>query len=643
MIINTNSVMRAYILLLLSTIPSGLIVSIYLNDISLFWHGLAVIGPPVIISSIILLYIKDKNKKVNPLSIRANILVKSFLIVYALTLISLATTSYRSWHYFIGISIMYGILITSIFSGSSIKNTIFLLMLLLVNLSWGVGLNYQMYFSGGDIFLHRLWSELTYAMGNTVPPNMTEYADFPLYHIYVALTMAILNLPVDPSLILLMGGIFATTPLVIYLIATRVLEDTYIISCTVVLYTLYPSVMFYNQYIVTRVVAFVGFLYVIYIMFYKGSFSELQYTSMIIIFLPFLILVHHVSTLQILAVIGIYSSVSIVVQRLNNDSIYQSFKNSMIDMRVIFAILLGMISYWLFSALRLFTYRLIPLLTLDTTSDIPKYDVPSHEFHHFTQYVHLYLIFVLSLVGIGYIISKKKRNAELFTMAIFCLFMSVLYIPNPIHTIDFVSELRFDRFRLLLSPFIAIILSVGLISIYNLVSYKISPNNMGAKYKGAIVVVVLVILLSFSSVTATTPQPVAQDSKDVSWEQNPEGYFGERDIQAISFIHTNAKSGSIVTGDYEVARYYRGFSTDLPIYDELGYTHLYRNHLIPHIEQENKGYTIIREYKFSNDGLKVGESGNRYMFDDKESLIQPLEKNHGKIYTSEYIHIYDDT
>ncbi len=117
---------------------------------------------------------------------------------------------------------------------------------------------------------------------------------------------------------------------------------------------------------------------------------------------------------------------------------------------------------------------------------------------------------------------------------------------------------RIDRFGLLISPFIAGVLAIGL-----LVLLVAMTRNAYAKKIAIVVGVLLFSYLCFSALTVEN----ASDSLDISPHES-RTYFTEPEIQAFGFLPAFAPPNSTITSDKFAFRMFekRWFSeTDVPL------------------------------------------------------------------------------
>ena len=93
------------------------------------------------------------------------------------------------------------------------------------------------------------------------------YSHFPLYHIIVVSGSIIAGINVKLSLFLITGLIFAGTILFIYLLFNFTVKNNQISLLTSLIYANFAIIVVYGAYMVTRVLAYVGFIIMLFLIF----------------------------------------------------------------------------------------------------------------------------------------------------------------------------------------------------------------------------------------------------------------------------------------------------------------------------------------------------------------------------------------
>ena len=167
----------------------------------------------------------------------------------------------------------------------------------------------------------------------------------------------------------------------------------------------------------------------------------------------YILLVHQVSTPQILFLLLLLLGCEWFIG--SEKHLQSSF--------FIFEIIL-FLAYWFYVAFDFGSYvgrsRLSPdLFDAPIVRDtLQSYSPLTFLFNNVDTLVFLFF----AIIGIGYLLWKQKpAYAPVF--GLFALLTIVLYVPTPIQTLwQTMRLLRFDRFMLLLSPFMAFIMGWGL-------------------------------------------------------------------------------------------------------------------------------------------------------------------------------------
>jgi len=603
----TNLFYKYYPFILLLLIPGGLVSSMIMGDITLFVLGAAIVVPPVIVSFYYLrkheIFRPNLNKDSSLFTNKLTVLFKLYLVFYLLSIASLIIFPHRMLNYFVLISIIYLLVFISAMHNNSSKYVVGATFLNTLNLSWGIMLNYPLHFAGSDILLHRVWSKIIVDHGFIVSSDVTSYAYFPLYHIFMAQSSQVLYIDVDTATYIIAGIVFSISILMVYLVsrATIGINDTTTLSP--VLFSIYPTVVYYNSYVITRVFAFIGFLFILYL-FIRSEFNRKSHILLYMLFVAYIILVHNVSNIQILFIIFLlYVLVNLCeVDKKPKISIITAYS-------VTFLIYLIFVSDPFFEKL-LFEY----ILFIDGgASSIPT--IGDRSFQPLPQYINNYIIIFTILVGLGIGIKNHKNltNKSLPIFVLMALF-AMVYLPNPLQITDlFWNTLRFDRFILLVSPFVSIIMSIGIISV--------------VKNYGINVASIIIILLVFTSITAVAPYPVAPDSEDIGWTGPPQ-HFDKQELS--SFEHTKSYSEGVISSDESTQRYFRPYQL-AGIYD------------ISPVELEaggpNQGDIVLRTHRLNTGGLTITNNNIKMNYDSIEDINIDIN-NRNNHYANGNVDIY---
>ncbi len=456
-------------------------------------------GVPAIISCLFVLFIYRKDVSLHDIDVFQSLNMRSltylFGIFYISSLISLLLSlGNRPWYYFIFILVLYLLVFLQIFS-ENVNSSLILLetFLIMINLIYSVTLNYDFYFGTTDILPHVFLSELTSISGQIIPASLSDYSYFPLYHILLAEASELLNLGVKNSLFLITAPIYAVTVVFLYYLFNYITNNRQISLLSSVLFSVSSIVLYYGANVITRTMAFIGFvilLYLIYSVNFKKDKISLKTLSVIVAI--FLTLVHNVSLPQIVLLLIILFASEYIIE--NGSYISKPF---FLFLNVTF------VGYWFFVAYlfvqRGFTPRLQSQLWDTFVLTTGGAEVTQDSLISYIGLLDNSIFIFFALIGIGFLLKNHKKNyASVF--GLFSFLTLIFYVPNPINTIWQLNVLfRFDRFMLLVSPFMAFVMGYGIYVFWNYVS-KYAPKKLNSFFLIALLFSGFVLVSSIFSI-----------------------------------------------------------------------------------------------------------------------------------------------
>lgn len=555
-------------------------------------------GVPAVISCILLLFIYKKDVELNDIlifpSISRNSLIYLFGIFYLCSVsILLLFPGGRTWYYFVLIMLLYILVLLQILSENS--NSSFILVeifLLMLNLTYSVTLNYDLYFGTTDIMPHILLSEMTAMSGQIVSTSLTDYAFFPLYHVMVAAASALLNMDVKSSLFLITAPIYAITIFFVYYLSQYISHNRQISLLSSLLFSSSSVVLYYGANMITRTMSFVMFvvlLYLIYSVNFKESKISLKILSVITVL--FLTLVHNVSLPQFVLLLVIL----LVCESFVDVGSYIS-KPFFVLLNVIF------VSYWFFVAY-LFLQRSISIRLQSRFWDsmvltTEGAGIVNDHLINLVGYLDSSVFLFFALIGIGFLLKKYKNNyAAVF--GLFSLITLVFYIPNPLNTIWQLHVLfRIDRFKLFVSPFMAFVMAYGIYVFWN----YLSKSSSRKRYP------LFLILLLFSTFVFISSVYSISDSESLIVE-SAHPYFTAQELRGFEHVKSHVPAGSYIYSDYYASRYF--YFPKVPGAPEQENPSFYRSYRVDNVSDFShyRGYIVIRTREFLRAGLYFSEGG----------------------------------
>jgi len=614
---------------------AGLLGAIAIGKYNFAISG-SILAAPTLAAAIALLYIyrndPDTLSKSVPLFLfEQKTLILIFGVAFSLTIVIGLLCPVVS-PYFIGsIIALYVIVLLQIFSrGCHPTVTLIEIVLVMACLIYETTLKYSYYFGSTDIPSHLFMSTVTYLSGHTIPPDLSiGYAYFPLYHIWIALSSHILAIGIKPTLFLITCPVYVMVTVFLYYLFKGVTANVQISLLACLLYSIDSTVTFYGAYMITRAAAYIGFAILLYLLIIsndKGNLCNKSYSfrALAILVTLYILLIHQVSTPQIMFLLLL----------LLGCEWFFGLEKRLHSIIFVFEIAL-LFAYWIYVASDFASYigetrlRLDVLDTPITLESLQSYS----PFIFLSNNIDTLVFLFFAIIGVGYLLWRQKP-AYASVFGLFALLTIPLYVPTPIQALWQTMWLfRFDRFMLLITPFMAFIMGWGLYV------------SSGYLQKGIpIRVARLVILLLFvvyccgaSGIITAHNYPASRVS------------FTSEELDGFDYISSHVPYGSTIFSDYYTNRYFTQvyFSGS----DELGLP-FYRGRNIQDFAdlRSYQDFVIIPRNQFVRYGLAstIGNeldprSGVIYPYLPSNETISILFNNlagKDKIYSSEFIELY---
>ncbi|MGA2913722.1 MAG: hypothetical protein ABSE07_09435 [Methanoregula sp.] len=577
-------------------IIAGLALTVVLNRPDFAIRGLIYIIPAIFIV-ILLSKLYKKGGKVpetlilmQPNRIYFQIL---FVSLFALSILALYFSSYRPWYYFLLITGLFCVVFFQIFT-DNLKPSILLFEISCVmgNLIFGLQLKYPLYFGMTDIIPHLYFSKITFLSGHIIPADLDfSYAWFPLYHIFIAEGMNLFGTDEKFSFIILTSLSFIVLVWAIYLLFNQITKNNQTSLLISLFFSITPVVVSYSTYVITRTLAFIGFVFFLLLVHTQIQTSKWRsYAALTILFSLYLILVHQVSILQIVVLLILF----IILELLINDYF-------VIKTKLLIFIIVTFSIYWLYTSIQLVGQILSKAESANTPGlSALKYEGAGLEYAYLESNISTAIIIFFVILGIGYLFWAYKSKYP-SVIGLFVLCMSLLYFPSPLTASTFImSTLRADRFSLLISPFFAFALATGFL----FVLYILYDNKISRKI-ALIFGLLIFFYLCFSSITGDN----ASDSLDLSSQQGRH-YFTESEMRAFAFIPQFVKFNSTISSDdypshiFEKDFFSETKTLNLPSYYATSVFELKDKFTF------EKGFFILRNQELERNGLPFKSTNN---------------------------------
>lgn len=601
-----------------------------------------IVAVPAIIASIVLLYmfrhpiVDDEGGSVVFFSVKIA-LYFLFILLYLISVIVLLAGVNRIVYFFV-VAALYLTIFAQIFSQKISSNIIILeIITLMANVIYGTTLVYPLFFRTTDILLHNTLSTITFLSGHTIPLDLdVSYAPFPLFHVYNAMSSNILGLPAQDTHFIVTCLAYVIVVFFLYKIFKILFDNEQVSLLACLCFSVTPIVLLEGIMVVTRTMAFVGFVILLYTVFAAGGEREklpkkktdsVMFKLLTIVVATYIILVHQVSVAQIVLLIILFMACELILGKKRYFSTY-----------LMLFITISFSAYWFFSSQAFLEWLTGSRIGLDYFDFGEKHQVladPTLDqmqvavmFLQDQIYMGIFLFF--ALIGIVYILYRQKPE-YLPVVAMFSLFTLILYVPNPLFTSQTIARIyRIDRFWILLAPFMAFVMAVGVLWLS-----KCWRGFTRRKIFNA------VIVLSFVAfVVSSLQNPILEIT-------SAEGrlYFTEGELSGYNYVMGKIPYGSELYSDYNTVRYFhqRYFS----LTEELGLPY-YESSILKDINwsPRDNQYIIFRDSKFADGRLQLEEKRGLVSFvsnEENKNKVKDLYNNNDIIYRNGQISVVTGT
>jgi len=630
------------ILIIIVTI-GGLLFSFGIGKIDWAIKGLY-LAFPAIISCLVLYDFEGKNINLDELQYLFSLNQRSsifiFYIIFFIFITSILLFSDIVIIFNLGITILYIVILFQILSKPNISPGFLILeMISLIALFfYKTVISVPLYFGNADILQHSNLDLITYLTHHIVPsihPYVESgYANFPLYHVFCAEGMEILNLNSEIISKILTWPI--TTLLIIpiiYLFFREIINNRQILLFSIFSLSIVISGFDLSEYMIPRGFAFFGFFLVLYILVkIKNQFkfsNKLAFVVCLILGMLFIILVHQVSILFINFLI-----ILLIVCESN-----VNYKKYFTNIYILVFFCISMF-YWFFLATDYIkSGEIIPRYFLGQNIDlimiVSSKPIDTFSYFFINNIDNIITIFLL-ILGIGYLLSYKKIN-YLTILSLFSFFTLLLYIRNPIQNVwQFSSLFAAERFTILLSPFMALMIGVGLSIFCQYLIKKLNNKRITSFLFFGIIIIYMVGTMGFVHDDMGYPEKIQFDLSE---------------LISFKFVTNNVPFNDTIYSDYYSSRYFnqeynKGIENlGIPYYSSK----IISDNMIsnPTLLIDYSDYTLIPNQQFYKSGLVLVDEKLsiprpfRY-FPTKENIIElnMILQKKNKIYSNNVIDTY---
>jgi len=531
-----------------------------------------------------------------------------FVVLFTLSILALYFSPYRPWYYFVLITALFCVIFIQIFQDTGHPAGILLeISGVMANIMFGLQLKYPLYFGLSDIIPHLYLSKITLLLGSIIPEDLSfSYAWFPLYHIFIAAGTAIMGIDIKLVFIVLTSLSFIIVIWVLYLLFYQIIKNDQISLLICLLFSTTPIVITHSTYVVTRTMAFIGFIFFIFLAHKQIQMAKWQsFYVLTLLFSLYLILVHQVSILQILVILFLFLLLEVLI----ND--YFAIRT-----RIIAFIIITFSTYWIFTS---FFFTNVIIQTADSTS-VPALSrlrtgiVTGNEYIFLTENISTAIIIFLLLFGAGYLCWAYKSKYP-SVIGIFALIVSPLYFPGLLTASSWAMvSLRMDRFMILFSPFMAFAIAIG----FFVLLHMLFEN----KYTRKIAIVFGLVIFSYLCLSALLGSN-AGDSNDLPSDLD-RVYFNEPELKAFDFVPGYLAYNSTITSDKYASRMF-----ETPFFSKTKALNLSSYYTTSSLESTdffsfNDGFFLLRNQGLEEKGLIFYTSNAEYgdFFDPSPDTLE---------------------
>jgi hypothetical protein len=402
------------------------------------------------------------------------------------------------------------------------------LMILTVDIIWGVTLKYNFFIARTDPIAHAWYIQILIDNAH-VSSIFGNYVSFPLWHILCTFVYEILGIQLSTRKIMFFtnGLIYSFIPIITYLISIKILNDKKICLLSALFVSVFPDTILYGMSSIPRsVVSFLEILLIL-VLLYRNN-NEKKIIS--IILLSSIIIYHTVSMpFIILIFLAAY-----IIQKICDSEQKRIFVSLSFLILAMFMTLL----YWTFFANYLLQTIIDEIVAPAPAGILTKsiLSTPLNELFNYLEYSPL-LFFVIT----GFFTSLKSEKVSILGK-VFCIlgFLSVsVTFPGPSLLLNKLAEnFDFNRFGEYTFLFIGLTASVGF---YN--------NYMKSKKYGKLFYILLFMIMIFLSVSNDF------NASDNPLVKRPFYTFYITEVEETSFNHIASVTQGYIMSDYVTNRY----------------------------------------------------------------------------------------
>jgi hypothetical protein len=579
---------------------------------------------PMILAPLIYMRQKSNPHLLNEMDDRYyNLFPAAFFILLTVSIILLYTTEVRPYSYYAVITVMATLILLQVILFPSMKSRSMLILfqssLLLLDIIWGVSLNYFFSIERTDSFFHSWMMQILVEEG-AINESFDLYRSFPLWHILCASIYKITLIDVSfyKAMYLINGIIFAAIPPGVYILAKKLFSEEKIALLAAIFVSFYPDVLKYGIASLARSpISFLGVLLVITLL-YRRSWAA----TLVAIAMTASIIVFHTVSLPFVLVVLL---VLYVLQKIYGVFVDQEI----VDADYIIFAIIAMLSYWMYISIDLFE-TIINSITASAPEQVTTRGVfiaPLNELFNYLQYSPL-LFFLL--MGTLEALKKDHITRIVKVICLAGLLFTVVSFPGPSLLLTKLGgNFNIDRFGEYVFFLIVLAVSFGFYTTY---------TKSKRLFKSALIVLFMILVfLSVSNDFIASDNPIVK---------RPFYTFYLTEGEVKGFDHAGNTSKGYVMADFVTTRYmdathYREKSHILEVDNQ---TQKFLKGGPPDlilIRKEELGRRPLRFYITDEGFIKKPtiDYSLDYFYPDNEKLWSSL-KGYRRIYDSSGISVY---
>ncbi|MCQ6963393.1 hypothetical protein PV02_09815 [Methanolobus chelungpuianus] len=455
-----------------------------------------------------------------------------FFVFFAISIALLYFNAIRPYSYYAVITVMATLILAQILFFPTGRSRSMLILfqssLLLLDIIWGVSLNYFFSIERTDSFFHSWMIQILVEEG-TINENFDLYRNFPLWHILCAAIYKVsaMDMSYYKAMYLVNGVIFAAIPPGVYILSKKLFTEEKVALLAALFVSFYPEVLKYGIAALARSpISFLGILLVITLLYHRSFAATLMAIAMtisIIVFhtvsIPFLLAVFAVLYL-LQRIYGVVSEQEIV------DADYLAFAVA------------AMLAYWMYISISLFE-TIINNITASAPDEVSTRGVFLAPLNELFNYLHYSPLLFFLLIGTLEALRKDRIPHGVKVVCIAALLFTAVSFPGPGLLITKLGgNFNIDRFGEYVFFLIVFAASFGFYTIYTRSRRHLKST--------LIILFMILVFLSVSNDFIASDNPLVK---------RPFYTFYLTEEEVNGFDHAGNTSRGFVMSDFVTTRY----------------------------------------------------------------------------------------